>query len=91
VRIQHCSLEVVKTAKYTAEINIIKTRLLNKTLGVEKKHTKLPFFFFFLLFFFSFYLNRNEDMYFVFCNIFVTGVPEKFGLLSPGRARQRQS
>jgi hypothetical protein len=28
--------------------------------------------------------------YFVFCNIFVTGFPVKFGLLSPGRARQRQ-
>jgi hypothetical protein len=29
--------------------------------------------------------------FFVFCNIFVTGFPVKFGLLSPGRARQRQS
>jgi hypothetical protein len=29
-------------------------------------------------------------LYFVFCNIFVTGFPVKFGLLSPGRARQRQ-
>jgi hypothetical protein len=26
--------------------------------------------------------------FFVFCNIFVTGFPAKFGLLSPGRARQ---
>jgi hypothetical protein len=29
-------------------------------------------------------------LYFAFCNIFVTGFPVKFGLLSPGRARQRQ-
>jgi hypothetical protein len=27
---------------------------------------------------------------FVFCNIFVTSFPVKFGLLSPGRARQRR-
>jgi hypothetical protein len=28
--------------------------------------------------------------YFIFCNIFVTGFPVKFGLLSPWRARQRR-
>jgi hypothetical protein len=28
--------------------------------------------------------------FFVFCNIFVTGFPVKFGLLSLGKARQRQ-
>jgi hypothetical protein len=28
---------------------------------------------------------------FLFCNIFVTGIPVKFGLLAPGRARQRRS
>jgi hypothetical protein len=30
-------------------------------------------------------------IFFLFCNIFVTGIPVKFGLLSPGRARQRRS
>jgi hypothetical protein len=30
-------------------------------------------------------------IFFVFFNIFVTGVPVKFGLLTPGRARQRRS
>jgi hypothetical protein len=29
-------------------------------------------------------------LYFVFCNIFVTGFSVKFGLLSPGRARQQR-
>jgi hypothetical protein len=29
------------------------------------------------------------NVFFVFCNIFVTGFPVKFGLLSTGRARQR--
>jgi hypothetical protein len=36
---------------------------------------------FFFLFFILYFV-------FVFCNIFVTGFPVKFGLLSPGRARQ---
>jgi hypothetical protein len=43
--------------------------------------TKHSFVFYFI---FIFFFN------FVFCNIFVTGFPAKFGLLSLGRVRQRQ-
>jgi hypothetical protein len=43
--------------------------------------------------FLSLYLLTVYDLVFfgilVFCNIFVTGFPVNFGLLSPGRARQR--
>jgi hypothetical protein len=39
---------------------------------------------------FSMSLRDSETFFFLFCNIFVTGFPVKFGLLSPERARQRR-